>query len=91
MADTAKDATNAAATKNTATTATPTAPATGTTATTATTAAAKAEPKYSKRQLLKSKKYMNQRDLINVLLEDDKLYTSSEVESTLNTFLNKKL
>lgn len=88
MADTAKDTTNAAATKNAATT---TPPTTGTTATAATTAATKTEPKYSKRQLLKSKKYMNQRDLINVLLEDDKLYTSSEVESTLTTFLNKKL
>ncbi len=50
-----------------------------------------AEPKFGKAQLLNSEKYFHQRDLIAVLLEDDKLYTADEVEKLVKGYLTKKL
>lgn len=75
MADTEKDV---------ATAATPT--------TSSTSAASKVtEPKFSKRQLVKSQKYLNFHDLLNVLLDDDKLYTTAEVDKLKDDFLKKKV
>ena len=42
---------------------------------------------YTKQNLLSSKKYANQKDLINALLEDDKKYTLNEVDTILTKYL----
>lgn len=47
------------------------------------------EPAYSKNALLKSEKYAGYADVLMVLLDDDVLYTKSEVERTLKNYLNK--
>ena len=44
---------------------------------------------YSKNALLKSEKYAGYADVLMVLLDDDVLYTKSEVERTLKNYLNK--
>ena len=50
----------------------------------------KKEPKFSKRQLLNSKKYQHQTDLLNAILENDKSYSLSEVDKLINEFMKKK-
>ncbi len=47
----------------------------------------KTEPTYTKQNLLSSKKYANQKDLVNALLEDDKKYTLKEVDTILKNYL----
>lgn len=47
------------------------------------------EMEYSKKSLLNSEKYAGYRDALMVLLEDDVMYTKSEVEQILKKFLNK--
>lgn len=42
--------------------------------------------KFSKQQLLKSKKYSNRRDALNALLKDDKQYTLDQVDRLLEDF-----
>ena len=49
------------------------------------------EPAYSKNALLKSEKYAGYADVLMVLLADDVLYTKSEVEKTLKSYLNKPI
>ena len=49
------------------------------------------EPAYSKNALLKSEKYAGYADLLMVLLADDVLYTKSEVEKVLKSYLNKPI
>ena len=49
------------------------------------------EPAYSKNALLKSEKYAGYADVLMVLLDDDALYTKSEVERTLKSYLNKPI
>ena len=49
------------------------------------------EPAYSKNALLKSEKYAGYADVLMVLLADDVLYTKSEVERTLKSYLNKPI
>ena len=49
------------------------------------------EPAYSKNALLKSEKYAGYADVLMVLLDDDVLYTKSEVERTLKSYLNKPI
>lgn len=51
----------------------------------------KEEATFTKAQLLKSKKYSERVDLLNVLLQDDKAYTSNEVEKLIETFMNKEV
>ena len=55
----------------------------------------KAEPKatttFTKDRLVASEKYVRYRDLLNVLLEDGKEYTDSEVQATIDGFLHKKI
>lgn len=48
------------------------------------------EPAYSKNALLKSEKYAGYADVLMVLL-DDVLYTKSEVEKALKSYLNKPI
>lgn len=51
----------------------------------------KEETLYSKEQILKSKKFKNRIDILNVLLHDDKDYTLSDVEDTLNKFMKRRV
>ncbi|MEK3993710.1 hypothetical protein MKY29_03060 [Psychrobacillus sp. FSL K6-2365] len=47
--------------------------------------------KFSKQQLISSKKYAFQRDVLNALLKDGQVYTFSEVDQQLNIFLKGKV
>ena len=55
----------------------------------------KVEPKaattFTKDRLVASEKYAHYRDLLNVLLEDGKEYTDSEVQAAIDGFLHKKI
>lgn len=51
----------------------------------------KKKPTFSKRQLLNSKKYQHQTDLLNAILENDKSYSISEVDKLINDFRNRKV
>lgn len=42
--------------------------------------------KFTKKQLIKSNKYIGKRDALNALLENEKTYTHKEVEKILNDF-----
>ncbi|MGN9164964.1 hypothetical protein ACTNDY_06705 [Tissierellaceae bacterium HCP3S3_D8] len=45
------------------------------------------ENKFTKSQVLASKKLNYSKDLINAILEDGKIYTLKEVEETVNKYL----
>lgn len=47
------------------------------------------ESKYSKEQLLKSKKYGNRKDLLGVLLDDKKEYSFTEVDAEIEKFMKR--
>lgn len=47
------------------------------------------ESKFSKEQLLKSKKYANRRDLLGVLLEEGKEYSFTEVDDLIDKFMKR--
>ena len=49
------------------------------------------EIRYSKKQLVSSKKYASNQDLLQVLLKDDGLYTLDEVESKLNEYKKRSV
>ena len=49
------------------------------------------EIKFSKEQLVKSKKFSGQQDLLNTILEDDKQYTLDEVVSKVEKYLKGKV
>lgn len=49
------------------------------------------ETKYNKKQLVSSKKYFANRDLLQVLLQEDKTYTLKEVESKIKEFKERKV
>lgn len=51
----------------------------------------KEESRFTKEQILSSKRYVNRRDIFNVLLLDDKTYTHEEVDSLLNKFMKGKV
>lgn len=42
---------------------------------------------YTKEQIYKSKRYMNKKDIVTVMLKDDKRYTFEEVDVLINQFL----
>ena len=46
---------------------------------------------YSKSQILKSDKFSNHYDVLNVVLDDDKKYTLEEVVKIANDFLAKPI
>lgn len=48
-------------------------------------------PSFTKEQLLQSKKYEGYVDILEALLDDDKLYTSEEVDSLLSTFMKRSV
>nr|WP_321026631.1 hypothetical protein [Clostridium neonatale] len=45
------------------------------------------DSKYTKQQILKSKRYSDKQDLINALLEDNGHYTLSQVDEIINDFM----
>ena len=49
------------------------------------------ETKFVKSQIISSDKYKNRADLLNVLLEDDKEYTLSDIDKKLENFLDKEV
>lgn len=49
------------------------------------------EPAFTKRQLVASNKYQDETDILNAVLEDDKVYTLDEVESKINEFMHKEV
>ena len=49
------------------------------------------ETKFVKNQIISSDKYKNRADLLNVLLEDDKEYTLSEIDKKLEDFLDREV
>lgn len=49
------------------------------------------ETKFVKSQIISSDKYKNRADLLNVLLEDDKEYTLSEIDKKLEDFLGMEV
>ena len=49
------------------------------------------EPAYSKNSLLKSEKYAGYADVLTAVLDDDALYTKSEVDKALKSYLNKPI
>lgn len=51
----------------------------------------KKEPKFTKEQLIKSKMYRHQIDVLNVVLEEDKTYSISETDKLINDFLKRKV
>jgi len=46
--------------------------------------------KFSKQQILSAKKYAERRDLLSVLLADDKSYALAEVDKLIDEFLTKE-
>ena len=51
----------------------------------------KQETLFSKEQILASKKYINRRDALGVILSDDKSYTIEKVDSLLENFMKGKV
>lgn len=51
---------------------------------------AKKVPIFTKDQLRNSDKYAKYRDVVGVVLEEDKTYTVEECEKLINSFLNRK-
>lgn len=47
------------------------------------------EIKFTKQDLIYSRKYQSKRDVLEALLSDKKTYTFKEVEKILNDFLKK--
>lgn len=46
---------------------------------------------YSKEQIIKSKKYSNRKDILNVLLKDDEEYSFSRIDEIIEEFMNKEV
>ncbi len=49
------------------------------------------ESRFTKQQIMTSKKFKNRVDLINTLLKENELYTINEVEEKINKFLKRKV
>ncbi len=50
-----------------------------------------AAPTFSREQLLQSKKYAQQKDLLNALLATDREYTAAQVDTVIDDFLKGKV
>lgn len=55
-----------------------------------TTKETESETTFMKQQILVAKKYNDRRDLLNVLLSEDKQYTLDQVDTVINEFLEKE-
>ncbi len=51
---------------------------------------AKAAPTFSKEQIVGFKRYAGRRDLLSVLLQEDRRYTTEQVEKLLADFMKTK-
>lgn len=51
----------------------------------------KIENRFTKEQVLASKKIAYSKDLINAILDDGKTYTLKEVDAEINKFLKRKV
>jgi arginine repressor len=49
------------------------------------------EPKFTKEALLKSKRFYDQRDIVNALLKDGAEYTISQVDSMIKKYMKGKV
>jgi len=49
------------------------------------------EEKFGKRQIVNSKRFKNDRDLLNAILQEDKNYTLKEVEEKIEKFKKGKV
>lgn len=47
--------------------------------------------KFSKEQFLMAKKYINYKDIISTILDDDKMYSFDEVDRILKEFLESEV
>lgn len=47
--------------------------------------------KYTKDQILSAKKYKHNKDVVNVVLKDDQLYTLEEVDKLIEKFMKGKV
>ena len=47
--------------------------------------------KFTKEQLVNAKKYSNRKDLLNALLQENKLYSFDETDELINKFESKKV
>lgn len=47
--------------------------------------------KHSKQDLVKSKRYSEHRDILEIILEDGKTYTIKQVDSMIKNFLQKEV
>ena len=46
---------------------------------------------YTKEQILKSKKYKDRKDVLNVVLKEDSTYTLKEVDNAIKTFMKREV
>lgn len=53
--------------------------------------AEKAEIRFSKEQLLKAKRYREDRDILTVLLSENDFYTFNEVDTIINNFKEREV
>lgn len=51
----------------------------------------KEDVKFTKEQILKSKKFKNRVDLIKVILQDNKSYTLEEVQKEIDKFMKRRV
>ena len=49
------------------------------------------ETAYTKEQILKSKKYKDRKDVLNVVLKEDSTYTLKEVDNAIKTFMKREV
>lgn len=49
------------------------------------------ETKFTKEQLLKSKKYADRKDIVSVLLKGDQLYSFEEVDGLVKKYMKGKV
>lgn len=51
----------------------------------------KSEAKFTKEQIINSKKFKNRIDLIKVILKDNKTYTIDEVQKEIDKFMKRRV
>lgn len=49
------------------------------------------EPKFTKEQIVAAKRFHHQRDLVTAVLDDDKQYTMTEVETLMEKYMKGKV
>lgn len=49
------------------------------------------EPTFTKEQILKSEKYKDRKDILNVILNDDSFYTIKEIDSAIDRFMKREV